>query len=369
MKKRNTVSEQRRGGTISSLFMHCLLLYQRASALMSRHLFHPSSLILHPSSLNLIIAFLLVATPVLLPGALAQSKGRPDRSGSSSRQSHESSTLIPSEVVERAISVVCDGRKDDPLGSLAIDEMQARPSLPLTDPTAIAGAQRAERLLPVAQKLTVAALRRLAGNYKIPAWRVRAAALRIRAVKKIEPDMELRDNASVYLNEQHTIYFGTIFLAGLPSDEGMISVIAHELTHIADGPKDFLHPLFRLLGHRAANLTGLQINGRRPEELTCDLVGAMTARSFIARTPSDEALARRLARCVQHNCVEEDETDEHHLSPRNTMRALLALDPTLGRDLIGDGSPLVFSQSIKQQRQLIRSLTTASAPSYHHQFK
>jgi hypothetical protein len=152
----------------------------------------------------------------------------------------------------------------------------------------------------------------------------------------VEPDVELRDNASVILSTPRVIYFGTIFLAGLPSDEGMVSVLAHELTHIADGREDGLQSLFRLVGRRAANLTGLRIYGRRPEELTSDLVGAMAARSYITRTPSNEKLSRRLARAVEHNCVEEDDTDEAHLSPRNTMRALLALDPVLARDIIGD---------------------------------
>ena len=55
--------------------------------------------------------------------------------------------------------------------------------------------------------------------------------------------MESRDNASVYLSRPHVITFGTIFLAGLRSDEGMISVLAHELMHIADGDNDSLRAL------------------------------------------------------------------------------------------------------------------------------
>jgi predicted Zn-dependent protease len=55
--------------------------------------------------------------------------------------------------------------------------------------------------------------------------------------------MDSRDNASVFLSRPHVITFGTIFLAGLRSDEGMISVLAHELMHIADGDNDSLRPL------------------------------------------------------------------------------------------------------------------------------
>jgi len=251
-------------------------------------------------------------------------------------QPREIAPVEETAIVERAMGAVCLERERDPLGSVPIDIMQARTSLPLSHPDAIAGLRRAERLLPAARDLVVAALRDLSNEYNIEELRMRVATTRVLAVNRIEPDVELRDNASVVLSSPRTIYFGTIFLAGLQSDEGMVSVLAHELTHIADGREDSLHALFRLVGKRAANLTGMRIAGRRPEELTCDLVGAMAARSYIARTPGKEPLARRLARAIEHNCVEEDGTDEAHLSPRNTMRALLVLEPALGDDIMGE---------------------------------
>jgi hypothetical protein len=70
--------------------------------------------------------------------------------------------------------------------------------------------------------------------------------------------------------------------------------------------------------------------------VTCDLIGAMAVRAYISTTPGYESIARRLARSIQHNCVELDEGDEDHLSPRGTIRALLALDPLLVRELIDD---------------------------------
>jgi hypothetical protein len=286
-----------------------------------------------------VAALFFVGTPATSLVAQAQDEspwkgGKPPQS-----QPHETAQIEEQDIVERAMGAVCTERSRDPLGSVPIDVMQARPSLPLTHPDAVAGLKRAERLLPAAKELVVASLRDLSNEYNIEEVRVRAAAMRVLAVNKIEPDVEMRDNASVILGTPQTIYFGTIFLAGLQSDEGMISVLAHELTHIADGREDSLHPLFRLVGRRATNLTGMRIAGRRPEELTCDLVGAMVARAYITRTPGKELLARRLARAIEHNCVEEDGTDEAHLSPRNTMRALLSLDPTLGSEIMGD--PLV----------------------------
>lgn len=267
----------------------------------------------------------------------AQTK-RP-RSGPQS--SHLRSTMSPEEreMVELAIAVVCLERKKDPLGSIPIDEMQGRPSLPVRSPEAIAGAERAQRLLPIAKNLVSNSLRQLASRYAFGEIRganakLSQALVRIQAVKKIKPDMDSRDNASVFLRNPHTITFGTIFLAGLPSEEGMISVLAHELMHIADGDSDSLQVLFRAIANRAASLTALTIRGQKAEELTCDLVGVMAARSYVSALPSYEPLPRRIARSVAHNCVEDDEGDEDHLSPRSTIRALLALDPSLTRELV-----------------------------------
>lgn len=300
----------------------------------------------------------------------------PDKSGGGSGDEGGGDAQASSNgggIVERAMKAVCFERVADPLGSVPIDEMQARPSLPLRDPAAQAGARRAERLLPIAKQNAIAAITKLAHEYKIEEWRVRAATRRVEAVIKVQPDVSLRDNAAVILMDPKTIRFGTIFLAGLPSDEGMISVLAHELTHIADGREDNLAPLFRPIGRRAAQLTGLTITGRRPEELTCDWVGALAARAYIESNPNNEPLSRRLARLVEHNCVNEDDTDEDHLSPRNTMRAVLALDSQLARDLVGERSapvpaPPAIPQTIGALSSISRlSLTIPNASSYHRQ--
>jgi hypothetical protein len=293
-------------------------------------------------TLVILAALFFAVAPFMSSVAYAQDES-PWKGGSPPpSQPREVLPVEEPDIVERAMGAVCQERARDPLGSVPIDVMQAKASMPLAHPDVVAGLKRAERLLPAARDLVVASLRDLSTEYSIEDARIRAATSRVLAVNKIEPDVELRDNASVILGTPRTIYFGTIFLAGLQSDEGMVSVLAHELTHIADGREDSLHPLFRLVGRRASTLTGMRIAGRRPEELTCDLVGAMSARAFITRTPGRETLARRLARAIEHNCVEEDGTDEAHLSPRNTMRAVLVLDPTLGSDIMGEEPPGAF---------------------------
>lgn len=263
------------------------------------------------------------------------------KSGSHSSRVRESMTPETKALVENATGIVCTQAKLDPQSSVAIDVMQSKPSLPVHSPEAKAGAERAQRLLPEAKVLTISSLNQLAVEYKLnksPRFRLRLqqAIARVNSVKRVRPDMESRDNASVFLSRPHVITFGTIFLAGLRSDEGMISVLAHELMHIADGDYDNLRPLVSAVGNRASDLTGLDIHGQRAEEVTCDLIGAMAARTYIGNTPGYESLARRLARSIQHNCVDVDEGDEDHLSPRQTIQALLSLNPVLVRELIND---------------------------------
>lgn len=263
------------------------------------------------------------------------------RSGSHSTRTRASMSPEAKALVENAIGVVCTQAKLDPQSSVAIDDMQARPSLPIHSPEAKEGADRAQRLLPVAKSLTISSLRRLATEYgldKSPRFenRLRQAVARVSAVKRVRPDVDSRDNASVFLSRPHVITFGTIFLAGLRSDEGMISVLAHELMHIADGDNDSLRPLVSAVGNKASELTGLEVRGQRGEEITCDLIGVMASRAYVASTPGYESITRRLARSLQQNCVEVDEGDDDHLSPRNTIRALLALNPVLVRELISD---------------------------------
>jgi len=226
---------------------------------------------------------------------------------------------------------------------MPIDEMQSRPSLAVNNPDAVTGARRAERLLPTTRRLVVNAIIELAKQYDLYSntaarTRVSSATARVESVRRVKPDVDARDNASVVLREPRTIEFGTIFLAGLKSDEAMISVLGHELTHIASGQPDSLRPLFRAIGKRAAARTGLHIQGQRAEELACDMVGVVAVREYINQTPSWEPLPRRIARAFEHNCVDDDASDDDHLSPRQTIRALFALDVSLASELAGESS-------------------------------
>lgn len=291
-----------------------------------------------PPSVRLpLFFFALVFLTLLLNLSAGAQTGK--RSGAHSSIARDTFSAADRNTVEKAIGTACAERVRDPLGSTPIDEMQARPSLSASNPDAVAGARRADRLLQATRKLVANAIVELSqeyGLYDAPSYhaRVNAASARVQAVKRIRPNVDARDNASVVLRDPRVIEFGTIFLAGLKSDEAMVSVLGHELTHVASGQSDSLRPLFRAIARRAASRINLSISGQRAEELACDLIGLLATRQFINETPSWEPQPRRIARAVEHNCVDDDSSDEDHLSPRNTIRALFALDLDLARELL-----------------------------------
>ena len=225
---------------------------------------------------------------LLLAGICSNAGGQRRRDASQTSHSRNVLSTEAMELVDLASTIVCKERLTDPKGSVPIDDMQSRPSLPVQSPEAIAGARRAQRLLPTAKVLVASSLKQLARDYQLSRSRVQAAKIqraisRVMKVSHVRPDVDSRDNASVFLHNPQTIIFGTIFLAGLPSDEGIVSVLAHELVHIGDGGDDSLAMLFKAVGVRAPKFTGERIDGQRAEELTCDLVGTLASRGYVSR--------------------------------------------------------------------------------------
>ena len=102
-------------------------------------------------------------------------------------------------LIDQAIGVVCSERRLDALGSVPIDDMQRRPSLSLHAPEVVKGAERAQRLLPNAKVLAIAALRQLSKAYQVDRYsrhtaHMNRAVARIQAVVRIKPDMDARDS-------------------------------------------------------------------------------------------------------------------------------------------------------------------------------
>lgn len=273
------------------------------------------------------VVLLLCAQPVASSHDRTQTRRRKRVAVKEKRPPAEKTDFGEGALIDRAITLICEERVRDPLGSIPIDQMAAQHALPLTDSRVIAGRKRAERLLPAAKRLVPIILGRLAAAYNLEALSHDWINTRVRAVNTIKPDEGALDNSYWRPNEPNAITFGTIFLAGLRSDEAMIAVLAHELTHAVNGSDEALQPLFARVGGRASQVEKVSIRESMAAELTCEAVGIQVMRALSKGT------IRPLARAVGKNCVQTDLADATHLSPRETMRVLLALDPVLLRTI------------------------------------
>src|SRR5260370_5667682 len=97
----------------------------------------------------------------------AEAQTPQSRNGAHSARARETFTAADRRLVERAIGATCTERVRDPLGSMPIDAMQSRPSLPVSHPDAVAGLRRAERLLPTTRKMVTDAIVELAREYDL----------------------------------------------------------------------------------------------------------------------------------------------------------------------------------------------------------
>jgi hypothetical protein len=239
------------------------------------------------------------------------------------------SEVATAESVERAIAAVCKTRHSDPRVTISIDDMARTAPVSLSDPRVIEAHSRAQRLLTIAKRLIPFAVKRVSIDNGLEPLNLRWIITRVQLVKNIRPDVAARDNAAWRPSEPDTIQFGTIFLLGLRSDEAMIAVLGHELTHAINGTDQGLQPIFTRVGVKA-NHVGRPVGLNATMELTCELVGLEVARDYISQTKEHGISSRqRLARALQKDCVATDQSDENHLSPRETMRSLINLQPSL----------------------------------------
>src|SRR5258706_13804353 len=107
-------------------------------------------------------------------------------------------------MVEVDGETVCNERVRDPRGSIPIDDMQARPSLPVDSPEAGAGGQRGQRLLPAARRLVIASIKQLSRDYNVSGTKgfdlkMQRAIARVEAVRDVRPAMDSRAIAPVLM--------------------------------------------------------------------------------------------------------------------------------------------------------------------------
>lgn len=235
------------------------------------------------------------------------------------------------DAVERAVAGVCRTRNSDPKVTIPIDDMARTIPVPLSDPRVNEAWTHAQSLLTIAKRLVPSAIRRVSIDYGIELSNLSSIKHRVQVVRNIRPDVAYRDNAAWRPSEPDTIRFGSVSLLGLRSDEALIAVLGHELTHAVNGTDQTLQAIFNRVSQRANNI-GKSIGFGATMELTCELVGLEVVREYISRTKVRGISSRhRFARALQKDCVTNDQSDGEHLSPRETMRTLITLQP----DFIG----------------------------------
>src|SRR5262245_59071230 len=104
--------------------------FHRRRAECGRECRDESLFILHPSSLILSLVLIVSVIP------FTSSASAQRRSGAHSARKPDAFTSADRAIVERAIGATCSQRLRDPQASAPIDEMQSRPSLPVSDPDA-----------------------------------------------------------------------------------------------------------------------------------------------------------------------------------------------------------------------------------------
>ncbi len=260
-----------------------------------------------------------------------------------------SAPVTAGDPVERAVAFVCQDRTRDAQGTVPIDVMAAQTTLPITDSRVIEGRNRAQSMLPTAKRLIPFALSRVAANNRLEPLSLKWIIERVRSINVIKAEPGQRDNAVWRPSEPDTIIFGTVFLAGLRSNEAMIAVLAHEITHAINGTDNALQPVFKRVGDKSSTF-GKPIAFAAAVEIACELVALEVARDYVSQSSSRGLQRRRLARPLQKGCVTRDLSDPDHLSPRETMRLLVMLEPKLAL-----GSELIHSPKALKSKPIKRS--------------
>ncbi|HMF55721.1 MAG TPA: hypothetical protein VK619_05140 [Pyrinomonadaceae bacterium] len=239
-------------------------------------------------------------------------------------------------MVDSAIAAICAERIRDPQGTIPIDIMASQRAIPINNHLVMAGKARAQKLLPFAKRLVPVVLSRIAGG-SLDAYSHNQIVARIAAVDTIKVEVEERENSAWRPRDPRSIIFGTIFLTGLRSNEAMIAVLAHELTHAASGTEQILQPFFTQVGSSVSQLGLASIGPTAAMELACEIVGIQVALEYIDRTSAVGMTKQRVARVLEKNCVSTSVGDNSHLSPRATMRVLLSMNTELTRFIVEPG--------------------------------
>jgi hypothetical protein len=219
--------------------------------------------------------------------------------------------------------------------------------------------KNARRLLPLAKRLTLESLSEAQIGERLKTSGLSREERLINGVHKIVLDQDLGDSAEILDHRLTEIRIGPEYALALTSNDEAMLLLSHELTHVAarggrlDRLIENVTEMTRLSAH-------VEPTVKQKEDLVCEFIGAKVLKRFIALEPTDEPDAERfsrafgyvspserLARAWDDFCAsyDDDPEDEDHLSPNQTIRALVGLDPELKALVPGD---IVFSPLCQQ---------------------
>jgi hypothetical protein len=205
------------------------------------------------------------------------------------------------------------------------------------------GIRNVRRLLPLARRLTLDALREAQVGDPLKKSGLSKEKRLIDAVHKIVLDPSLADTAEVWDDRLSEIRIGPDYALDLTSDDEAIFLLGHELTHVA-ARSGRLNQFIENVTETARHSANVELMEDQKEDLACDFTGAEVLKRFIALHPKDEPEAERFARAVGYESTavrlarawddfcasyNGDAGDEEHLSQAQTIRALYGLDPEL----------------------------------------
>jgi hypothetical protein len=200
------------------------------------------------------------------------------------------------------------------------------------------GMRNAQRLLPLAKRLTLEAL-----GASLKSSGLSGERRLIASVRWVELDPSLGGTAEVREENLSVIYVGPSYAVFLTSNEDAVLMLGHELTHVA-ARAGRLNRFINGLAKAAWLYASVVPRDRQTEELACEFIAAQALKRFIALHPTGEAdvvrfsrafgyetPSERLALAWQEFCApyDGDPGDEEHLSRNQTVRTLLRLDPEL----------------------------------------
>jgi hypothetical protein len=217
------------------------------------------------------------------------------------------------------------------------------------------GIKNATRLLPLARRLTLQALRQAGAPNPISPGGLTAAKRRIEAVKSVVLDPQMGNSGAVCDERPWEIRIGPAYAMHLTSDDDALLLLVHELTHVASW-SGRLDGFVNSLADKARFTAGVAPTAGQKEDLVCDYVATLAVERFVELHPTAESKMERLSRvlgyessdarlrlawedfCASYHGDYDDPGDEEHLSRRDNIRALRGLDLELRTLVPGDSA-------------------------------